>query len=78
MDEETKKRIHAIVKQLNPSARVFEANFGKVNVKDVIGTKTFSFEKAATGMGWLRSLHDLAKREINGQIKIGPKPETEE
>lgn len=29
-------------------------------------------------MGWLQSLHDLSKREINGQIKIGPKPETEE
>ncbi|KAL2434828.1 Zinc-regulated GTPase metalloprotein activator 1 [Exophiala dermatitidis] len=78
VDEETRKRIHAIVKQLNPSARLFEANYGKVDVKEVIDTKSFSFEKAATGMGWLQSLHDLAKREINGQIKIAPKPETEE
>jgi hypothetical protein len=38
----------------------------------------FSFEKAATNMGWLQSLHELSKREINGQIKIAPKPETEE
>ncbi|ETI25035.1 hypothetical protein G647_04405 [Cladophialophora carrionii CBS 160.54] len=78
VDKNSRKRIHAIVKQLNPSARVFEANYSKVDLREVIGTQTFSFEKAATGMGWLQSLHDLAKREINGQIRVGPKPETEE
>ncbi|OCT53067.1 CobW/HypB/UreG, nucleotide-binding domain containing protein [Cladophialophora carrionii] len=78
VDKNSRKRIHAIVKQLNPSARVFEANYSKVDLREVLGTQTFSFEKAATGMGWLQSLHDLAKREINGQIRVGPKPETEE
>lgn len=78
VDETTKTRIRGIIQQLNPVAKVFEANYGKVDVNEVIGTKTFSFEKAATSMGWLRSLHELSKQEINGQIKIAPKPETEE
>ncbi|KAK4947322.1 hypothetical protein LTR10_013690 [Elasticomyces elasticus] len=78
VDKATKARIRAIIQQLNPAAKVFESNFSKVDVMEVIGTKSFTFEKAATSMGWLQSLHDLSKREINGQIKIAPKPETEE
>ncbi|KIW41364.1 hypothetical protein, variant 1 [Exophiala oligosperma] len=78
VNEAARSRIRSIIQQLNPAAKVLEANYAKVNVQDIIGTKKFSFEKAATSMGWLQSLHDLAKREVNGQIKIGPKPETEE
>ncbi|KAK5465021.1 hypothetical protein LTS15_001584 [Exophiala xenobiotica] len=78
VDNTTRSRVRGIIQQLNPAAKVLEANFSKVDFQEIIGTKTFSFEKAATSMGWLQSLHDLSKREINGQIKIGPKPETEE
>ncbi|KIW14621.1 hypothetical protein PV08_07405 [Exophiala spinifera] len=78
VDKAARSRIRSIIQQLNPAAKVLEANYAKVDVQDIIGTKKFSFEKAATSMGWLQSLHELTKREINGQIKIGPKPETEE
>ncbi|RMZ86946.1 hypothetical protein DV736_g5828, partial [Chaetothyriales sp. CBS 134916] len=71
-------RILGIVKQLNPTAKVLQSNYCNVDIKEVIGTGTFEFEKAATGMGWLQSLHDLAVRDINGQKKIAPTPETEE
>ncbi|KIW90982.1 uncharacterized protein Z519_08765 [Cladophialophora bantiana CBS 173.52] len=74
----TRSRIRAVIHQLNPAAKVLESNYSKVDAREVIATKTFSFEKAATNMGWLQSLHELSKREINGQVKITPKPETEE
>ncbi|KEF51535.1 uncharacterized protein A1O9_12452 [Exophiala aquamarina CBS 119918] len=75
---EAKERILAITKQLNPTARVIESNFCKVDIREVVATQSYDFEKAATGMGWLQSLHDLAIRDVNGQKKIGPTPETEE
>ncbi|KIV91565.1 hypothetical protein PV10_06090 [Exophiala mesophila] len=78
VNKATRNRIRALVKRLNPAAHVLEAQFGNVPIKEVIDTKNFSFEKAATGMGWLQSLHDLSRREVNGKIKIAPKPETEE
>jgi G3E family GTPase len=78
VDKEARARIRAVIKQLNPAAKVFESNYSKVDIREVISTKVFSFEKAATNMGWLQSLHELSKRDINGQIKIAPKPETEE
>jgi G3E family GTPase len=78
VDEETRVRIHGVVKKLNPLARILESKFAQVNIAEVLGTSTFDFESAATGMGWLQSLHEMSKREIDGKIKIAPKPETEE
>lgn len=65
-------------KQLNPSAKVIEASYSRIDVGEIVQTGMFSFEKAATGAGWLRSLHELTQREIGGVMKIAPKPETEE
>lgn len=78
VDLKTKERVLAVVKKLNPSAKVFEAQSGKIDVKEIINTNMFSFEKAATGAGWLRSLHQLTMMEINGKSTMVPKPETEE
>jgi G3E family GTPase len=78
IDHKTKERVLALVKKLNPSAKVLEAKYSKIDVKEIINTNMFTFEKAATGAGWLRSLHELTMREINGTSKMVPKPETEE
>lgn len=78
VDEQIRQRIRNVVKQLNPDARVLEAKYAQVNIQEVLATSSFDFEKAATGMGWLRSLHEMSKREIDGKVKIAPKPETEE
>ncbi|KAL3420896.1 metal chaperone YciC [Phlyctema vagabunda] len=78
VDASTKARVLALVKKLNPSAKVLEANYSAIDVKEIINTNTFSFEKAATGAGWLRSLHELTAREVDGRTVMAPKPETEE
>ncbi|RFU25592.1 hypothetical protein B7463_g10758, partial [Scytalidium lignicola] len=78
IDAKTKARILAICKKLNPSAKVIEASYSRIDVKEIVQTGMFSFEKAATGAGWLRSLHELMQREVGGVMRIAPKPETEE
>lgn len=78
VDDDTRLRIRGVVKKLNPEAKILEAKFANVDIREVLATSTFNFEKAATGMGWLQSLHEMSKREIDGKIKIAPKPETEE
>ncbi|RDW66579.1 CobW-domain-containing protein [Coleophoma cylindrospora] len=78
VDAPTKSRILSLVRNLNPSARVIEAKYSKVDVQHIINTDLFSFEKAVTGAGWLRSLHELTQREIGGKAVMAPKPETEE
>lgn len=78
IDLKTKERILALAKNLNASAEVLEAKYSKINVKEIINTTMFTFEKAAMGAGWLKSLLKLTIREINGTSKMVLKPKTEE
>ncbi|RKF79286.1 COBW domain-containing protein [Golovinomyces cichoracearum] len=78
IDEPTKRRVLGLVKKLNPTAKVLEASYSRIDVKEIINTGRFSFLKAASGSGWLQSLHELSMREVDGKMKMAPKPETEE
>lgn len=78
VDEKTKMRVLGLIKKLNPSAKVLESTYSRIDVKEIINTGRFSFLKAASGSGWLQSLHELSLREIDGKMKMAPKPETEE
>lgn len=57
-----------IVIGLNPDAKLVEADFGQVDLKEVLGTGRFDFAKAETHPLWFKELHGF-KEHI---------PETEE
>ncbi|KAI6250956.1 putative metal chaperone [Erysiphe necator] len=78
VDNKTKGRVLALIKKLNPTAKVIESTYSRIDVREIINTGRFSFLKAASGSGWLQSLHELSLREIDGKMKMAPKPETEE
>lgn len=46
-----------IIVALNPDAKLIEADFGKVDLKDVLGTGLFDFAKAETHPLWFKELH---------------------
>jgi len=50
------KELTAILLSLNPSARVLISSFAKVPLNDVIGTGSFSMEKARQSPGWMKVL----------------------
>jgi G3E family GTPase len=60
------ERVRSMIKALNPAAKVLTTVYSKLDVKDILDTNLFSYSKAVTSAGWLRSLQE----EIN--------PETEE
>ena len=66
VSKEEVKRVKAVIKSLNHSAKVLTSVQSKLDIKEILDTKLFSYEKAALGAGWLKSLQE----EIN--------PETEE
>ncbi|KAL1871170.1 hypothetical protein Daus18300_004915 [Diaporthe australafricana] len=67
-----------LVRTMNREAKILCANYGKVEVKEIVNTGLFSLDKAQTSAGWMRDLHELMVREVNGKAAITPKPETEE
>jgi G3E family GTPase len=76
VDETTRTRIRNLCKVLNPDAKVLETSYSRVDVKEILDTGKFDFIKAASGAGWLRSLHEMTVQNTGNGQRMAPKPET--
>lgn len=56
--------VKAVVKKLQPSAEIIEADYAKVEVTKLINTHRFNFDKAALSAGWIEEL-DKPEEEAN-------------
>lgn len=59
--------LRAIIHKLNPSAKIIESSFSKVNPREILHTGLFDFEEAEQSAGWIEELN-----------KDAHTPETEE
>ncbi len=50
------KRVKAVIKELQPVAKIIETNFSKVDLDKILDTNMFDFERSATSAGWIREL----------------------
>ena len=50
------KRVKAVIKELQPVAKIIETNFSKVDLAQILDTNMFEFERSATSAGWIREL----------------------
>lgn len=76
VDDATRNKIRELLRLLNPDAKVIDCSYSKVDVREIIGTGKFNFAKAASGAGWLRSLHEMTVRQTGAGDRMAPKPET--
>ncbi|GFF31339.1 probable exopolygalacturonase B [Aspergillus udagawae] len=76
VDENTRTRIRRLLKTLNPDAKVLETSYSRVDVKEILDTGRFDFIKAASGAGWLRSLHEMTVQNTGNGQRMAQKPET--
>lgn len=56
LSREELEQVKLVVKKLQPSAKIIEANYSKVDVKEIMNTNSFDFEKAAMSAGWAQEL----------------------
>ena len=61
--EEEKKKVIAVVRQLQPEAKMIEANYGKVEISDILDTHSYDFEKASMSAGWVHALEEEDEEE---------------
>lgn len=76
VDAKSLARIRNLLRSLNPTAKVLESKYSKVDVREILDTGKFDFLKAASGAGWLRSLHEMTMQKTADGEKLAPKPET--
>ncbi|OJV12604.1 MAG: GTP-binding protein [Dyadobacter sp. 50-39] len=50
------EELRAVIKALNPGARVIESSFSKINPCEVLGTGLFDYDKAEQSAGWIQEL----------------------
>ena len=56
IDSEDLKRIKLIIRELQPTAKIIETNYAKVDVGEIIDTNNFDFEKVANSAGWIKEI----------------------
>lgn len=54
--EEQLNTVKAVIKKLQPNAKIIETNYSRVDVKDIMDTNNFDFEKIAGSAGWVQEL----------------------
>lgn len=54
--EEELNKVKAVIKTLQPVAKIIETDYAKVDVKEIIDTNSFDFEKASMSAGWIQEL----------------------
>jgi len=52
------EHVKAVVKALQPTAKMIETNYGKVDMKDILDTKQFDFNKVAESSTWAIKLNE--------------------
>lgn len=56
VDEATLLELEALLRRLNPEARLLRSQFGRVPLSELLETQRFDFEKASRAPGWLATL----------------------
>ena len=49
--------LKTMLKKLNSEAKIIESNFGKIDLKEILNTGLFDFEKTSQSAGWIEELN---------------------
>lgn len=53
------QEIKGLLHKLNPSAKIINSNFGKIEPNEILNTNSFDFEKASQSAGWIEELNKV-------------------
>ena len=68
LEKEQLAEVKAVIKELQPKAKIRETKYGKVDVSEVLDTKLFNFEEASVSAGWAKELVDDSNEEDADEI----------
>ena len=67
VDKNDLARLKVVLKKLQPSAKVIETNYSKVDLIEILDTNLFDFEHALTSAGWIQELEKEVEETIVGE-----------
>lgn len=54
--QETVGLLEAILRRLNPGAKILRSDFGRIDPSEILNTRLFDFDKAQQSAGWIKEL----------------------
>jgi len=63
--KEQLNEIREVIKKLQPTAKIIETNYAKVDIKEMIDTHNFDFEEISGAAGWIKELEKDEKEEMH-------------
>ncbi len=63
--------LKAAIHKLNPSAKIIESTFSKVELKEILDTKLFDFDEAQESAGWIEELNKSEHTPETEEFGIG-------
>lgn len=58
ISKEDADELEALLRKLNPEAKIIRTTYGKVALHDILNTRLFDFEKASQSAGWIKELNE--------------------
>lgn len=58
VDSESADELKAVLEKLNPDAKIIKAVNSEVELKEILNTGLFDFEKVSQGAGWIKELNE--------------------
>ncbi|MBM6993948.1 MAG: GTP-binding protein [Prevotella sp.] len=52
--------LKAVIREIQPQAKILEADYGNVELKEILDTHMFDFEKVATSARWIEAMEEEA------------------
>lgn len=71
VDEVTKEELEevkAVIRSIQPKAKIMETNYSKVAMKDILDTKLFDFEASSMTAGWIEALEQTGEEEESEEV----------
>lgn len=67
--EEQLNTVKAVIRKLQPNAKIIETNYAKVDVGEIMNTNNFDFEKITSSAGWIQELENDGNEEDNDEYE---------
>lgn len=60
-------RLRGIISALNPKARIYECDYGDIDLDRIVGTGMFDFDEVATSAAWIAAIEGEEDEEIHNE-----------
>jgi G3E family GTPase len=66
--DEQRDMLRAVIRRLQPEARILETDFGRVAVENILETRSFDFARVGRSAGWLKTMQRFDELQAAGLV----------